>query len=116
MMVFIVVGVMAGLLAVVGLVALFRWTVGADQRRAKVLSQGEAGMAHILGWERTGASHGRDDILRFTLAIRLQAQGTEFQATADRLVRPMEAPLFQEGMQRPVRVLRDGARLLVELE
>ncbi|WP_342380117.1 hypothetical protein NVS55_11105 [Myxococcus stipitatus] len=71
MMVLIVVGVMAGLLAVVGLVALFRWTVGEE---------------------------------------------TEFQATADRLVRPMEAPLFQEGMRRPVRVLRDGARLLVELE
>ena len=28
--------------------------------------------------------------------------------TADRIVRPMEVPLFQAGMRRPVRVLRDG--------
>ncbi|WNZ60976.1 hypothetical protein QEG98_34480 [Myxococcus sp. MxC21-1] len=112
----IVVGVLAGLLVAVGIVALLRWTVGADVRRAKVLAQGEAGTARILGWEQTGFSHGGNDILRFALTIRLQSEGPEFQATADRLVRPMEAPLFQAGMQRPVRVLRDGERQLVELE
>ncbi|MCE9669954.1 hypothetical protein LY474_19325 [Myxococcus stipitatus] len=116
MAIVLVVAVVLGLLVLVGLVALFRWTVGADERRAKVLARGEAGTARILGWEQTGASHGRHDILRFTLAIRLQSDGAEFQATADRLVRPMEAPLFQAGMQRPVRVLRDGERVQVELE
>ncbi|QDE81614.1 hypothetical protein [Myxococcus xanthus] len=111
----IIVGVLAVML-VVGLVALLRWTVGADVRRAKVLAQGEAGTARILGWEQTEFRHGRNDVLRFSLTIRLPSEDSEFQATADRLVRPMEAPLFQAGMQRPVRVLRDGERLLVELE
>lgn len=116
MLVLVIVGVLAAILVVVGIVALLRWTVGADERRTKVLTQGEAGTARILGWERTQVSHGRNDILRFSLAIRLPSGDSEFQATADRLVRPMEAPLFQAGMQRPVRVLRDGERLLVELE
>ncbi|MFP2957334.1 hypothetical protein ACLEPN_05750 [Myxococcus sp. 1LA] len=112
----IIVGVIAGILVVVGLVVLLRWTVGADVRRSKVLTQGVSGTARILGWEQTGGSHGRNDILRFSLTIRLPSEDSEFQATADRIVRPMEAPLFQAGMQRPVRVLRDGERLLVELE
>ncbi len=112
---FITVGVVA-VVVVVGLVALLRWTVGADVGRAKVLTQGEAGTARILGWEQTGGRHGRNDILRFALTIRLPSEESEFQATADRVVRPMEAPLFQAGMQRPVRVLRNGDRLQVELE
>lgn len=112
----IVAGVIVGLLLVGGIPALLWFTVGADMRRAKVLAQGEAGMARILGWERTGVSHGPHDILRFTLAILPRSGGPEFQATAKRLVVPMEVPLFQIGMQRPVRVLRDGQRLLVELE
>ncbi|WP_223645743.1 hypothetical protein [Corallococcus sp. EGB] len=111
----IVVGVIAVAL-VVGLVALLRWTVGAEVRRAKVLAQGEGGTARILGWEPTGVVHGGNDILRFALTVRLHSEDREFHATADRLVRPMEAPLFQAGMQRPVRVLRDGERLVVELE
>ncbi|NBD08975.1 MULTISPECIES: hypothetical protein [Corallococcus] len=115
MAVIIIVGVLVVAL-VVGIGALLRWTVGADVRRAKVLAQGEAGTARILGWEQTGFSHGRNDILRFSLAIRLSSEDSEFQATADRSVRPMEAPLFQAGMRRPVRVLRDGERMLVEFE
>lgn len=116
MMGLVVVVVLVALLVITGVVVLLRWTVGADMRRAKVLAEGKAGTAHILGWERTGVSHGRNSILRFSLAIRLPSEGTEFQATADRLVLPMEAPLFQVGMQRPVRVLQSGERLLVELE
>ncbi|WP_338868291.1 hypothetical protein [Myxococcus stipitatus] len=116
MMGLMVVSVLAGLFIVFGAVALLWWTSRADLRRAKVLEQGEAGTAHILGWEQTGYSHGGHDILRFTLAVRLPSDGSEFQATADRLVRPMEVPLFQAGMQRSVRVLREGERLLVELE
>ncbi|MCP3097869.1 hypothetical protein LZ198_03155 [Myxococcus sp. K15C18031901] len=105
-----------GLVVVVGLVVFLRWTVGSDARRDKVLAEGAEGTARILGWERTGASHGGNDILRFSLAIRPRGGGSEFQATADRLVRPMDAPLFQVGMQRPVRFLHEGANLRVELE
>lgn len=112
----IVFGGIFGVLVVGGLVAYLRWTVGADSRRADVLARGEAGTARILQWERTGVSHGSNDVLRFTLAIHLKSGGPEFQATADRLVRPMEAPAFQIGMERPVRVLRDGQQLRVELE
>ncbi|GMU01537.1 hypothetical protein KH5H1_56570 [Corallococcus caeni] len=115
MLVLLVVAVVVVTLAV-GLVALLRWTVGADVRRAKVLAQGEAGTARILGWEPNGGGHGGNDIIRFALTVRLPSEAAEFQATADRLVRPMEVPLFQAGMQRPVRVLREGERLLVELE
>lgn len=111
----LIVGVIAVML-VVGIGALLRWTVETDVRRAKVLAQGESGTARILGWEQTGFSHGRNDILRFSLTIHLPSEDSELRATADRIVRPMEAPHFQAGMQRPVRVLRDGERLLVELE
>ena len=109
-------GALLGLLVIGGVVALLRFTVGADMRRAKVLSQGDPGTARILRWEATGFSHGGNSILRFTLDIRPRAGGPEFQGTADYCVRPMEAPQFQAGMERPVRFLRDGERLLVEFE
>ncbi|MBU8893974.1 hypothetical protein KRR26_00080 [Corallococcus sp. M34] len=112
----IVVFVILGVLLLGGIALLLRATVGADMRREKVLSQGEAATAHILGWERTGISHGHHDILRFSIRIRFAAGGAPVEATADRLIRPMDAPLFQKGMERPVRVLREGARLQVEFE
>lgn len=109
-------GALLGLLVIGGVVALLRFTVGADMRRAKVLSQGEPGVARILRWEPTGLSHGGHSVLRFTLDIRPRAGGPEFQGTADDCVRPMEAPQFQAGMERPVRFLREGERLLVQFE
>ncbi|MGK3991581.1 hypothetical protein WME99_51520 [Sorangium sp. So ce136] len=105
-----------GLFVVGGLVVWLRFTVGVDMRRAKVLSQGEPGTARILRWDPTAVSHGGNSILRFTLDIRPRAGGPELQGTADYCVRPMEAPQFQAGMERPVRFLREGERLLVEFE
>lgn len=105
--------VMGVVLAGAGL--LLYVTLGGDARREAVLTRGEAATAHILGYERTGMAHGRNDILRFHLRVQ-PAAGEVFEATADRLVRPMEAPAFQIGMARPVRWLREGAKVLVELE
>lgn len=105
--------VMGVVLAGAGL--LLYVTVGGDERRAAVLSRGEAATATILGYERTGMAHGRNDILRFHLLVK-PAPGEPFEATADRLVRPIEAPAFQIGMSRPVRWLREGTTVLVELE
>ncbi|MBJ6764513.1 hypothetical protein JGU66_27395 [Myxococcaceae bacterium JPH2] len=112
----IVVFAILGALLIGGIVVLLRATVGADMRREKVLTQGEAATAHILGWERTGFSHGHHDILRFSIRIHFPEGGPVIETTAKRLIRPMDAPLFQKGMERPVRVLREGERLQVEFE
>jgi hypothetical protein len=112
----IVGGTLLGLLVVGGLVVWLRFTLGVDMRRSKVLSQGEPGTARILRWDPTNVSHGGNTILRFTLDIRPRAGGPELRGTADYCVRPMDAPQFQPGMERPVRFIREGERLLVEFE
>jgi hypothetical protein len=90
-------------------------TVGGDARREEVLARGEVATANILAHERTGMAHGRNDILRFHLVVQ-PAEGEAFEAIADRLVLPSDAPQFQIGATRRVRWLRDGGAVFVELE
>ncbi|EYF04890.1 hypothetical protein [Chondromyces apiculatus] len=111
------------LLAAVGVLVFFGYmgymvclAVGGEMRRAKVLERGEPGWARIQGWERTGWSQGKKDILRFSLAIQPDAGGPGWMGTAERCVQMMEVPQFQVGMDRRVRILREGASVRVEFE